>query len=187
MINKTLFLSLSFLLFSAGAVGNEPSEFSDIKITRTEIFSAIPSFRNMWPHVVEWKGVTIHKQDDLFSMDGVQYRDIQFNKNAIKMDGYAVKDYSSSLQNEGFLSNKIRLMAGMPPISSDDNRPVMLCKIENHIDDEYYEMSFSQYNTLRKAFPSNYDMGHLCVSGQVAGSYWKARLSDFYDEFGNKL
>lgn len=178
-----------FLLLSSSAIAesNPDDGFENIKLTRTQVFSSIPSFRNIWVESINWSGVRIYKQKDLFDMGGVQYRDIHIGQSYLKMSGYSIHNYRDSMQSEGFLSNRIRLMAGMPPISSHDNRPIMLCKLESHVDEEYYEMSYSQYQTLRVAFPSNYSMGHMCVSSQLAGAYWKLRLSDFYDEFGNRL
>ena len=90
------------------------------------------------------------------------------------------------MQSEGFLSNKIRLMAGISPITIDDNQPLMLCKLENHTDGEYYEISVTQYLTVRQVYPSNYAMDHLCTRGEHMGAYWKYRLNDYYDKNGNK-
>jgi hypothetical protein len=186
-------LSVCALLVSFSSQSNEDvvvvekDGFESIEITMQMIEDKIPSFRNIWTKVVLIDNkVKVFKQDNLFTLDDTQYRDMSFSKSRIKMDGYSLDNSSQSLQSEGFLSNKIRLMAGISPISSKDNQPVMLCRIENHFDDKYYEMSVTQYETLRVAFPSNYDMGHLCTNvGSVSG-YWKSRLGDFYDKFGNK-
>jgi hypothetical protein len=169
-------------------VSNTEGEgFKPIEITMQMIEDRVPSFRNLWTKaVIIDNKVKVFKQDNLFTLDDTQYRDVSFTKSRIKMNGYSVDNASTSLQSEGFLSNKIRLMAGLPPISSKDNQPIMLCRIENHFDEKYYEMSVTQYETIRVAFPSNYDMGHLCTNVGSLGGYWKARLGDFYDNFGNK-
>ncbi len=180
-----IFIFLSLSLFSFAEL-TEASDFEKSAISRDDIYDSIPSLRNIWVESVEFNGVTIFKQKNIFDIDGVAYRDIDFGSNKLKMSGYSIQDYSRSLQEEGFLSNKIRLMAGIAPITKDDNRPLMVCKLENHVDGPYYELSVTQFNTIREAFPSNYDMGHLCVTNQAIGTYWKMRLSDIYDNFGNK-
>jgi hypothetical protein len=171
----------------AGGEESPPLLFDTTRLSMQMLESKIPPFRNLWNEaVVIDKKFVVFKQEGLFVLDNTQYRDVSFNQLNIKMRGYSINDASTSLQSEGFLTNKIRLMAGMTPVSVDDNRPVMLCKLENHTADRYYEMSVSQYKTLRKAYPSNYDMSHLCLGEGLMSSYWKARLGDFYDEFGNR-
>lgn len=187
---KNLFTSL-FLLISLNVsaddqVSNELG-FSETEITMAMIAEKIPSFRNLWTKkVVMDAEIDIFKQDNLFLIDDAQYRQLDFNKIQLKSGNYSIYDSKTALQSEGFLSNKIRLMAGMPPISIHDNRPVMLCKLEDHVTDTYYELSVTQYNTIRVAFPSNYDMDYLCTTTGLTRQYWKARFNDFYDQYGNK-
>jgi len=178
-----LLLLATFNVFSNNI---SDSDFEKTHLSRTDVYKSIPEYRNMWVSVVDYKGFQIYKQEGIFDIDGVQYRDVAFNQVPTDFEGYSISDSPYALQAEGFLTNKIRLMAGMPPISNHDNKIVMLCKLENHNDGEYYEITFTQYENVRRVFPSNYGMGHLCASGQTLSSYWKQRLGDFYDNFGNR-
>ena len=176
--------ALCALLIMSGVASSD--EFSKTKLTHIDVYKSVPSLRNAWTSSMDWNGFRIYKQPKIFKMDDVQYRDIIMPNTSLKMEGYSIHNYTQSMQSEGFLSNKIRLMAGISPITIDDNQPLMLCKLENHVDGEYYEMSVTQYLTVRQAYPSNYAMEHLCTRGEHMGAYWKLRLSDYYDEYGNK-
>ncbi len=183
-----LILCLYLMLLSTVVFANESDSDSEINkkvelpqvVTLDMLEDKLPIFRNLWTsQVTLFNGSKIYKQDDLFTLDGIQYVQVEFDKAYSKLDGMAVYDAEKKLNNIGVLTNKIRLMIGVPPISDYDNNPVLLCRINHEVKDTFYEMSHEQFNLVMKAFPSDMSIGQHCASLGTSRAYWKSRLNDF--------
>jgi len=183
---KSIITLLSIFALTS-SISTNASELEVSKITMQDLENKIPSLKNTWNNKLSFpNGTIIYKQSNLFDLDTVQFRDVYQQEVTSLKTGNTLLDSNQTLNKEGFLTNKIRLMSGVAPISLHDNQPIMLCRLENHVQDTYYEMSVTQYKTYQKAFPNNYSMAHLCTRDGFARSYWKFRLSNYYDYYGNK-
>lgn len=178
-----LILCLYLFLLSTVVIASEDSQVlvkEDKVVTIHMLEDKLPSMRNLWANQVTlFNGSKIYKQKGLFALDGIQYVQVNFDKKSSKLQGMSVYDAEKKLEEIGVLTNKIRLMMGVPPISAYDNNHVLLCRINYDVNDTFYEMSHEQFNLVMKAFPSDMSLGHHCASLGTSRAYWKSRLNDF--------
>lgn len=174
-------LTSSFSALSSSKVhSSENLSVKRVPITIEDLERRVPQFRNLWNEKVTlFNGSKIYKQEGLFKLDGIQYVQVEFEKEHSKIKGHSIYNVEKRKAELGVLTNKIRLMVGVPPISRYDNEPIMLCRIEPDIGDVFFEMSQAQFKMMKIAYPSDKEIGHHCASLGTSRPYWKDRLNDF--------
>lgn len=167
---KSILLSLTLLFVP----------FTNAALTESDVEKYLPELHGLWDTPVEIKGVSVFPQKGLFDMEGIAYS--AYTLSAKRSGKYVM--WNSDQKFKAPIINKIRISAGMAPVSKDDNEFVRICRFDMN-SNLYYEMSVSQANKISDMVPL-FSPAENCLLGADTKDYWQTRYRMFYDNYGNQ-
>jgi hypothetical protein len=145
-----------------------------------EITNTAPEYYQLFNKKTTFLDQTILTQEALFDMDGISYDRVDLSMKKYSQQ-YSIIDMQASIDNKYVLTNKVRLLAGIPPISKLDNKQILLCKVESGMLIEVAEIQIMQ---ILNELNSSINYKSICTKNGGAKAYWSQRYHDFYNEFG---
>ncbi len=174
--NKFIKINTVILMALAPFVSSAQEPLSLIN----DIIDNAPEYYQLFNKKTQVLDLDVMTQENLFDQDGVKYDTIDILSNPYSQK-YTVDKVQETIDSKHVLTNKIRLMAGMPPISKLDNKPVLLCKVDKGLFIEVAEIQIMEI-AAKLSTPINYKA--ICTKNGGVKPYWTQRYYDFYNEFG---
>jgi hypothetical protein len=142
------------------------------------MFSA-PDFTGYWNGKTTWDGHVVYQNHKLFDMERIMVSPITL-KNSKENFGVMVLGDPSVAITGNVDTSAQRLLEGKPAVGPD-NANIQLCKLIDKPLAPYYEMSFSDFESITSISKANMLKGISCLNATFSGSYWEKRRNDFID------
>lgn len=164
----------------------ESREFKVGDDISSELFALNQEFietsENKWSNKLEWEGVSVYQNDNLYDMHRFDYHLPRFQTRE-----YEGLTFINTDPNTVFLptygATHARMEKGLAPVG-EDGELILLCRIVDHPLASLYELNKSDAIRLLSNVRSEMTYTESCVSERGSSHYWRLRYQSFHDKNG---